>query len=615
MKVEVAPAGLVRRPSDATLELEHFFHRPVCVLALVKHFLASVFFSSMGYVYFVTREADVRTVQMFAPGVVGTIMGCFAALHMYGLICVMCGRGWQPLHQWTAFRWPLISLPPASQLVVFHAIDVACQSYQAFNISYSLPDRATAFALVVVVALNCSITPWFLLSKHHLVQRSVVPLLQSLFGFVVSTLFHYYVFLIPALIYTIQFQTMRYDTLFVIRLVLVTRCTLVTSLLDLVTKVVVQFSSYLALRKLVASMQQGTMRRPSLASASRLSKHFHLDFHQRRGRIAYAVCASLWGVALVTTSKAANWDRAPCPSTCEVAVSPWWTQTCECAYVRINCALQRLRGESIDDQLDPAVLGTGVISIDVRRCALPHGIPMATLAPFQRLFVIHITFSNMTSWAHDPTNQSLGFPPSLANLGIRYSKLTAVPTVLLSLPPNIIYLTLEGASIATIPDAFFAAWSNVTSFWLLHLNLTQVPTPLATHPTPLEYIAFTGNQIQSVPLTWQPPMTRLRGLDLSANALTDGPWHLVRPNLQLELSSNPIATVPTTVDPALLANRVVVLDDTPYCATKSSPPCLPKCSPLCHARMIGNHRCDWTCYSAACSYDGGDCDTFGFELV
>ncbi|KAF0701014.1 Aste57867_8460 [Aphanomyces stellatus] len=609
-----------RRPSLATLELQRLFHRPVRVLATFKHLISSIYFASMLYVYLITSPSDIRTVQVFAPITVGAVMGFLSLLHLYGLACVCLDRRCTR-HRPTTKR-PSVLVNTTTQLMLFHLLDVFCQSYQAYHNSHYLLDRGSAFGFVVVVALNCLATPWFLLSKHKLVQQSAVPFVESVFGFFLSTLFQCYVFLYPALLYTLRYQTLRYDNTFTTRLLLITRGVIVSSPLDLVTKIVIQVSSYVALRRLVTSVQGQTIqpisRSSALLSTSRLSQHFQLQFDQSRVRVAYALGSGLWAIVMLTTSIAANWFRHPCPDTCVLQVSPWWSPACQCNFVQINCALKRVLGDSIDDQLDPAVLGNTIYCLHVRRCALPHGIPMATLAPFPHLFSLHISFSNMTSWAPDPppspSADPVGFPPSLTTLSIRFSQLKTIPLILASVPANFAYLALEDADIRTIPDSFVHAWANVTSFWFVSLNLTEVPIALATRSTPLELLVFTGNHIRDVPMTWQPQMTRLRILDLSANALTNGPWHLAQSIMVLELSSNPIASIPTTVDSTWLTKRKIVLDDTPYCATTAPPSgaCNPKCAPLCETTMIGNNRCDWPCYSPSCQMDGGDCDAFGF---
>ncbi|KAF0696187.1 Aste57867_13047 [Aphanomyces stellatus] len=239
---------------------------------------------------------------------------------------------------------------------------------------------------------------------------------------------------------------------------------------------------------------------------------------------------------------------------------------------------------------------------------------METLASFQRLYGIYISFCNMIEWSPD-ANSTVGLPASLTALRLRYTNLTAVPTVLAVVPPNLVYLRLESMPISTIPNIYFKAWANISSISLNDINLTQIPDALANSST-LEWLERKGNSITSVPLDWQPRLDLLQTVDLSGNALEEGPWHLAKTGLVLDLSSNPIATVPSVVDIDLLKKRYVILDDSPYCS--ASPPviqeaCKPKCAHLCETARIGDANCDWPCYVEACQFDGGDCDSYGLS--
>ncbi|KAF0701010.1 Aste57867_8456 [Aphanomyces stellatus] len=613
LPIKVRQLG-ARSHSLTTLELKRVLDRPVRGLALVKHFVSALYFGILSFLYLTTSAADMRAIQAFVPDAMGIVMGCFAVFHVYGIVRV-CRVHVTRSRFWTARRGVLHRfLSPATQLTLFHFLDVVCQSYQACHMSYYVVDPSHTLGFVVVVSLNCCMTPWFLLSKHKVVRQSVVPLVESIFGFVVSTLFQMVVFIYPAMLYTFNAPYVQ-SPHFTTRLVLVSRCVIVSSPLDLVTKIVLQFSSFTSLRLLVES-QHMPHRRISETSPTRVATHFQFEFHHNRHHFGYVACMCVWGIYILSVATVAIWhSRSMCPDTCQLAFAPWWTSTCSCAFVAINCARENITGESVDSFLDPEILGDALFFIESRRCALPKGIRLATLAPFQHLYGLHIEFSNMTEWPVDDNHLSTTFPDSLREFAIRYSHLMAVPAVLVSGPTNLEYLVLEGAFISTIPDDYVESWANISLLALNALNLTSIPFVASAGLANLQWLQLRGNYITSIPPQWKPSLVQLNQIDLSANALQDAPWRLANGDTaSLDLSSNPIAAVPSNVDPRLLASRAIVLDDTPYCAAGGAT-CQPKCARLCETTFIANGRCDWACYSAACDFDGGDCDDVGMTFL
>ncbi|KAF0696185.1 Aste57867_13045 [Aphanomyces stellatus] len=604
-----------RQLSAGTVEIKQLFHRPVRLLALVKHITSSICFALLCYIYVMLSATNTRALQVFSPTSMGGVVAFLAVLNTYGLVrtCqVRAPRSRLYYRDETSSFYKYIS--PSSQLMLFHSVDVFCQSFQAYRVSEYFVDRRTSFLFALVVSLNCLVTPWFLLSKHKVVRMSVVPLVESLVGFVLSILFPLVVAILPALATNFS-QIEQSDNKFNMRMVLLSRWVLISSPLDLATKVAIQLSSYNSLRKLVESMNiPKQINIPKDLASDHQHSRFQLEFHHHRASTAYVLCVFLWGVALLTTSIAANWFRISCPSTCDFEISPWWTTTCECAYVEINCAKLNVSGESIDRFLRPNELGEQLICIDVRRCALPQGIPPSTLAPFQRLFSLIISYSNMTEWSNGPDNT--GLPLSVTNLFISYSNLTSTPTILASVPANLAYLLIEGAAINSILDSYIVAWATVPSIFLNQINLTAIPPAFLTRTTLLERLDLRGNSIHTIPTEWQPQSNNLKILDLSGNAILDAPWDLVNSGCLLELSSTSISSVPAFIDIDLLQKRNIVLDDTPYCSSSAAPAgtCERKCAPLCQVKMQGNGKCDWPCYIAACQFDRGDCDSYGFGM-
>ncbi|KAF0696447.1 Aste57867_12798 [Aphanomyces stellatus] len=446
--------------SDGTTELKLLLQRPVRLLALSKHLVSSIYYLIMTYLYVTLSATSKRALQAYAPTAMVAVMGSFALLHVYGLFRTCRGA---PTKTWFWSKhtfWPALCASSSSRLMFFHFVDVLCQSYQAYHVSEYLVDRTSAFSFAFFVSLNCLITPWFLVSKHKVVQESVVPLVQSLLGFILSTLFQAFVFIAPALYFSLSVAH-QYDDQFNARIMLVSRYMLVSSPLDLVTKVFIQLSSYAALRKLVESIHVVPhVGHPKLGT--NMSKHFQLEFYTNRSRLVYAVCVSCWGLGILGLSITANWNRSTCPTTCVYEFYPWSSFTRECAYVEINCAKQNTPGDTINSFLEPSQLGLRLFCIDIRRCALRNGISMANFVPFQHLYGLYISFSNMTQWTHDPTASAARFPESLTAFRISYSDLAVIPAVLAPAPPNLVYLLIEGTEISAIPNEYFQAWAKVS---------------------------------------------------------------------------------------------------------------------------------------------------------
>ncbi|KAF0684354.1 Aste57867_23667 [Aphanomyces stellatus] len=649
----VSVAQGARKQSLRTTQLALVFHRPILALAIVKHLICGLYFAMSAAMYLIANPVDLRAGQAYMPNVCIVILVAFALLHVDGILRALrrddAGRDTSSSVRgptMLSMRPPWTMPPPSTQLLVCHVLDVLCQSFQAYRMSFYLVHRVQALVFVSVVSCYCLVTPWFLFAKHAFVRKTLVVVVDSYLGFFVSTVFPLYVFFVELLLMTLVDPNRQNDVRLVTVNLLVTRYFMVSSTLDLVTKFVIQFSSYWALRRMVNSMHTAALRRhikphvvvhvtqPSTVAVSPLSSHrtllapgtstavvvarrelaenFRLTFHTRRTLLVYVACNLVWGVALLTSAFVATYARGPCPDTCVYATAPWFDLTCHCVHVELNCAARGIAGTTVDALLDPHALGPSLFNIQIRRCALPHGVPPALLTPFQSLYGIFLEFTNMTDWPSDPHNP---LPDTVTAIEVRVSNLTAVPDVLMHVPASLVYLLLEDAPISTIPDAYFVAWANVSSLSLSYLELTNVSDAIAVM-TNLVRLKLRGNRIQEVPSAWQArvvsQMPWLATIDLSANGIASGPWALVKPSVALELSSNLIVTVPSSVNPGWLTSRLVILDDNPYCnATTTTLLCRSKCAHGCETVMIGDFRCDYACFNAACEFDGGDCASYG----
>ncbi|RHY77858.1 hypothetical protein DYB38_009136 [Aphanomyces astaci] len=618
------------RASVTSAQLTTLFKTPILVLAFTRHVTSAVYFATISVTYKSANQEDLRSVQAYAPGIVGTIMGLLSLMHVYGLawtvrrVCCLQRRGAAS----PVGRFLNSIMSPTTQLTLFHTIDVVSQSYQAGRMSFFLVDRRYAMSFAMLVSAYCLVTPWFLFTKHTVARRSLVLLINNALGFVLNSAFPIALFIFQALRLVILDRHVQNDDKFVTVSLLIGRYIMVSSPADLFSKIASQCLSCVSIRSLVQSV---TTKAPSARYPSRYSPpaaivcgppaalpldSFSLQFRHRRHMLWYLIANLAWGITIVACAGAANFLRTPCPDYCMLATSPWLDLTCSCVHVELNCALRGIRGTTVDEYIRPRDIGTSLFTLNVRRCDLPHGVPIAALQPFQSLFAVFLYMTNITDWPLDPIG--LTWPPSLTVLHIRGSNLQHIPQAFAVLPPNIVYLRVEGGHITSIPDAMFIAWANVSSLSLSNLQLAQIPSSIATFQE-LVSLELRGNELTNVPLI--DPVTGtspslLTSVDLSANHFDHVPLDFVMllPGVQFELSSNPIAALPPSLNPQLLTTRQLILDDTPFCNSAALSYCLPKCAKQCETQLLGDYRCDMVCYSGACNWDYGDCSSFGLSL-
>ncbi|KAF0687523.1 hypothetical protein As57867_020668, partial [Aphanomyces stellatus] len=303
--------------------------------------------------------------------------------------------------------------------------------------------------------------------------------------------------------------------------------------------------------------------------------------------------------------------RDPCPVYCPLVVRPIFDLRCNCAYVRINC--YTLANNTPEALMDPSVVGTRTLMLQLARCDLPRGLNTSAMAPHTNLFKIVILFSNMTRW--DAT-----LPSSVHNLFIRFAPLATLPTVATTNIPSYFYiLYIDSCPLGAIPKALFAQMPYLERVILANISLTVFPDEIATL-SQLYDLNLRDNNLTTVPMTWQLQSTTnkfLRSVRLGGNNLQNGPWAMVRQGVIVDLSSNPIASVAgSNLDmPTAIAKGQVVLDDSPYCnVSPGIVGCRPSlCAPGCYMYMKGDYVCHPVCFNQACAYDDGDCDDMGFD--
>ncbi|OQS07818.1 hypothetical protein THRCLA_20054 [Thraustotheca clavata] len=273
--------------------------------------------------------------------------------------------------------------------------------------------------------------------------------------------------------------------------------------------------------------------------------------------------------------------QSVCPGQCNLSIKPLFQTGCFCAYAHIHC-----NSSSNLEVLQPSIFSTRLTYLEIDHCDLPNGIPDGIIAPFTSLFALRILFSNMTTY------NSPNLPSTLTFLEIRYSQLQTVPNVIAAtLPPQLIYLALDGNYIHDIPISTLQSWKQLN---VLHLSETQIGDTTF------------DNIVQTLP--------SLNELSLHHTNITKIPPRLIEMSAvqTVFLSSNQIqGVVPVGVSGFidLSCNPLVVLSGLPSAVTFDNS--LLYCSGnQCSPRLLANNLCDVPCNLAKFGWDNGACASY-----
>ncbi|KAF0696926.1 Aste57867_12345 [Aphanomyces stellatus] len=635
------------------------FRRGIIVFAVVKHSVCALYFAAQAFIFFTLNPIVLNDIQAYAPFVVATSYSILAILHAILLAkfrfqlnskrptvasisssnavpsvkdpTSSLGCLTEPLwHLWSRVQK---ALPRDTLVLVFNGIQLASQSYQVTLIASTVVDVWLVVVYSVVVLLHCCVAPLIFYSRHSQLKGVFVKFTNSVISFCLTVVFPLAGVVVPSLAYLLVDPNLPYDPTWSTRVMLVSRVVVVASPSDYVTKLVMDAGTLFSLRKLGSVLaksvpytklrhhQNIALGGISAANSIELIKPIVHGFRRvrrpQRQHACYLVWSVLWGIVLVILLVRAWFFRTNCPVTCVAQSIPIFDLTCRCKYVHVNC--HAIGNESLDvaSVLDPAQLGHDVFFLQVSRCALPDGIPSASLAAQPQLEKIHIQFTNMTSWSGT-------LPPSVNHLVVRYSGLATVPDVLQhGFPPRLTSLYFEACPLKSLPAGIETEWQSLYQLMLVNTSLTHIPSVVgALHQLTDLNLGFnrmggtgSNDSQSSVSFSMLTNLTNLIELDLSATDLTDGPWTLTATHFTLDLRLNPIFAVPSAVESTLLTNRRILLDGTTFCNASTHPSYChtpSTCAPNCLTTMVGNHLCDLACFNAECNYDNADCDAYGF---
>ncbi|RHZ23064.1 hypothetical protein DYB37_002328 [Aphanomyces astaci] len=486
-------------------------------------------------------------------------------------------------------------------MILYNVIELTCQSYEAFAISQQLVNHVVVATYVGFVALHAMVTPLFFATRHTATKIVMVNWTSSVCSFVTSSVVHIFGMVIPLVRYVWLDPNLARNPLFLVREVKYARYNLVTSVGDWVAKCGIQLGSIVSLWRLMHSLRIATKTQ---RRGSPLTKQPSMQTPQALLRLnryvrLYIVGSSLWGAVLLVSLAHTNWYRQPCPTTCQAFTTPLWDTTCQCLYAHVNCAT--LNVNDVDKALDASLLGPNLFAILISRCDLPSGVRNATLHQFPALYYFGVKFTNTTTW---PDQASL--PPAVNFVAFRYMPLRTLPSILLENLPA----TLTSMTVSNLPlrDAFElpTSWTSVTRLCLANVSLSML-SPDVLQSMDVNKLFLYHNALTTLPTRLQ-DMPKLSIVDVSGNEFTKAPWNLLNDQRRtLLLCDNPLddPRVPDTTDETIRQAYIKTFQ-----ASCASP-----CAPLCYPHLVGDHECQLSCFNAACNYDNGDCDEFGFDRL
>ncbi|KAG9409740.1 hypothetical protein AC1031_020050 [Aphanomyces cochlioides] len=561
-----------------------WLRRLVYVFANVKHIMTAIYLASQVVLLLTTNEAQQRTSHFYAPDTVVVVYSLLVALHVASMIqygSKRCrGRFARPRNKvvtmlpspsngrskshHSIYTTIVHALSSRTFILTFNALELACQSYEAFELASKLVHSYLVTVYVLLVVLHACLAPLFLVVKRSTINLIMLTWTTSLISFGLSCLIHFFGLIYPLLYYMFVDPNLDTSPTWLTHYILYVRYNFITSPTDFIAKVVVQIGSLASLWRLIANVELAMTLQKFQRNISTFAKTGPPTPTAPRGLNLYCIISMAWGIILFVSLFHAMWFRTECPASCVKSVAPLWSTHCQCMFVHVNCHL--LGHQDVERELQASQLSANVFAIMVSRCDLRDGIPNATLHQFQQVYFIGIHFTNMTSWDGR-------FPPSTNVVRLSYSQLETLPSILKDVPPSLLALALSSHPFQSfeIPRA----WHFVNDLRLVNLtNVVFHPDTLVAFN--LIYLDLIFDNLTAVPRGID-KMTKLQFMDLSYNALTEIPPSLLSRDIPMKVFGNPLVP-PSTLDPSVLAAY----------AQLQSP--LKECSPGCLPYFVGDHQ-------------------------
>ncbi|TMW67545.1 hypothetical protein Poli38472_011165 [Pythium oligandrum] len=253
---------------------------------------------------------------------------------------------------------------------------------------------------------------------------------------------------------------------------------------------------------------------------------------------------------------------------CKATVKPWFTLTPSCAVLEINCYRHRFSGNASSiKQVMKAFRPTSTISIIFAHC--PELEISSEIQSLSNVIGVEIYNSTLVKWSQDAA-MSHRHHTTLTFIAIVLTKLQSMPEGLLTEPiPSLMDVELSFTNLSALPRNMHVFWPKLSTLTVEHSRLTEIPesVQLLTQVTGL---AFTDNHIQSMPSALFDDMTYLGDLYLSWNPYTDLSMSLGPRNPSLSsvmVGHTNISTLPSYFLDADVLNGLdeFSIDSTPLC--------------------------------------------------
>ncbi|EQC30474.1 hypothetical protein SDRG_11791 [Saprolegnia diclina VS20] len=589
--------------------------RAFVAVALLKHAASCVYLLLLGLLMLFAKPSDQVKFQVYAMKTLSApLYLAFACTHLLGAISLLVPIRYR--RSMTPLRWRSLSVP--SRVVQLgNVVETTVQLLQAWRLSMYTVDVDVAVAYALLVSIAAISTPWP-------ARSDAARLVNSLTSFGLSTGF-YLVVVVPALLVA-KFVDPRvgYSSNWTVRYTLLTRFLAPNTALDLLEKVILFSASLWNVRQLVDPML--FLRSSIVAPTARTSRAIGplvssfdrwapqkpprcYGWHKwvKRGLVAYS-----FGIGLVSAIAGLSVAVSPrrCPPECRMVTTPWWTTSCTCALLRIEC--NDTNTEYATRLFTSNQLGSMLFYVQWVRCPLPDGLDISSLSQFPQLYGLTVQSAQL------PANWSLpngaSWPSNLLSLNFYDTPFMDVPPALSVLPTYCQTLTLSRSLMTSaLPLTRPSSWSNLAALLLSDNQLREWPNWMHELRA-LERLDVSSNQLTSIPETELISLPALSRLQVAQNRVPTLPYALLaaKPALVLDVSNNPIETVMSDAVAARIADRQVLVDGSPYCLAGGDG-CNAVCAPTCSNLARGNNVCDRSCYNPECAFDAGDCAANGTQ--
>ncbi|TMW69822.1 hypothetical protein Poli38472_001978 [Pythium oligandrum] len=454
-------------------------------------------------------------------------------------------------------------------------IEIGIQTYQAYRISYLVPQGWVSQLAVCVVVLNCWTTPLlhfafvFFASNHdrHEPLRRVLCLATDIVLDFFSSM------IIPFLIYSsYRSQILKnrwHDPLWALRVGNDLLCFYLSNVWDVGFRLLPNFSMLTCLGAIQPLFRPRGIPRshPSFRNQFQVRRS-----HQPSSRlwVVHGFLA-VYGFAILIISSAAyrkvhQFSLVGCHST----TRSWFATKYPCAVLELNCFRHNWTGSAneLDSTLELADERTiaAVVITHCRQLEMP-----SQIQKFKNLVWLEVFNSTIAQW-HDDAALSSFHHHRISRLMLIHVNVSMFPTRALAdeFPPTLIDLEFVHTNLSLVfPSAPGRSWpSSIYRLYLEYCGLVETPPVLTS--LRVATLSLAGNALQSFPSTLV-DNRRYRQLSLAQNPIQSLPnavWAVTTLHLEGTLvSSLPPSLMNSSTTTTILATQ------TPLC---SMPPPIPQ---------------------------------------